>query len=45
MQKVVKEQENLDLIEGMVEDLVIEDQTVKGVILMMEQLIYRKLLF
>ena len=33
MQKVVKEQENLDLIEGMVEDLVIEDQTVKGVIL------------
>ena len=31
MQKVVKEQENLDLIEGMVEDLVIEDQTVKGV--------------
>ena len=33
MQKVVKEQENLDLIEGMVEDLVVEDQTVKGVIL------------
>ena len=33
MQKVIKEQENLDLIEGMVEDLVIENQTVKGVIL------------
>lgn len=33
MQKVVKEQENLDLIEGMVEDLIIENQCVKGVIL------------
>ena len=33
MQKVIKEQENLDLVEGMVEDLIIEDQTVKGVIL------------
>lgn len=27
--KLFKEQENLDLIEGMVEDLVIEDETVK----------------
>lgn len=33
MQKVLKEQENLDIVEAMVEDLIIEDQTVKGVIL------------
>ena len=33
MQKVIKEQENLDLVEGMVEDLIVEDQCVKGVIL------------
>lgn len=33
MQKVIKEQKNLDLIEGMVEDLVVENQTVKGVML------------
>ncbi len=33
MQKVIKEQENLDLVEGMVEDLVVEEGTVKGVIL------------
>lgn len=33
MLKVLQEQENLDIIEGMVEDLIIEDRTVKGVIL------------
>ena len=33
MQKVIKEQKNLDLIEGMVEDLIVEDHVVKGVIL------------
>lgn len=33
MQKVIKEQENLDLVEGMVEDLEIKDGTVQGVIL------------
>ena len=33
MQKVLKEQENLDIVEGMVEDLIVEDNTVKGVIL------------
>lgn len=31
MQKVLKEQENLDILEGMVEDLIVEDQTVKGI--------------
>lgn len=33
MQNILKQQENLDIVEGMVEDLIIEDQTVKGVIL------------
>ncbi len=33
MQQVVKNQENLDIIESMVEDLLVEDHTVKGVIL------------
>ena len=33
MQKILKEQENLDIVEGMVEDLIVEDNTVKGVIL------------
>lgn len=33
MQKVLQEQENLDILEGMVEDLIIEDKCVKGVIL------------
>ena len=33
MQEVLKEQENLDIIEGMVEDLIVEDNCVKGVIL------------
>ena len=33
MLKTLKHQENLQLLEGMVEDLVIEDKTVKGVIL------------
>ncbi len=33
MQKVLKEQENLDIIEAMVEDLIVEENTCKGVIL------------
>ena len=33
MQNILKQQDHLDIVEGMVEDLVIEDQTVKGVIL------------
>lgn len=33
MQNILKQQENLDIVEGMVEDLMIENQTVKGVIL------------
>lgn len=33
MQNILKQQEHLDIVEGMVEDLVIENQTVKGVIL------------
>ena len=33
MQEVLKQQENLDVVEGMVEDLIIEDYVVKGVIL------------
>ena len=33
MLKTLKNQENLELIEGMVEDLIVEDQTVKGIIL------------
>ncbi|HAD23858.1 MAG TPA: tRNA uridine-5-carboxymethylaminomethyl(34) synthesis enzyme MnmG, partial [Kandleria vitulina] len=33
MQKVLKEQENLDIVEAMVEDLIIENQECKGVIL------------
>lgn len=33
MKKVLQQQENLDIIEGMVEDLIIEDNYVKGVIL------------
>ena len=33
MQNVIKETENLDVLEAMVEDLIIEDDTVKGVIL------------
>ena len=33
MQEVLKKQENLDIIEGMVEDLIVEDNCVKGVIL------------
>lgn len=33
MQDILKQQENLDIVEGMVEDLIIEDMTVKGVIL------------
>ena len=33
MQNVIKDTENLDVLEAMVEDLIIEDETVKGVIL------------
>lgn len=33
MQEVIKNQQNLDLVEGMVEDLIVENQCVKGVIL------------
>ena len=33
MRKVLQQQENLDIIEGMVEDLIIEDNCAKGVIL------------
>ncbi len=33
MQNILKQQDNLDIVEGMVEDLIIEDDTVKGVIL------------
>ncbi len=31
MQNVLKKQENLDILEGMVEDLIVEDQKVKGI--------------
>lgn len=33
MQKVLKEQDNLDIVEAMVEDLIVEDDICKGVIL------------
>lgn len=33
MQNVLKQQENLDIVEGMVEHLLVEDQKVKGVVL------------
>lgn len=33
MQKVLKQQENLDIVEAMVEDLIVEDDECKGVIL------------
>ncbi len=33
MQTVIREQENLDVLEAMVEDLIIDNQTVKGVVL------------
>ena len=33
MQNVLKQQDNLSIVEGMVEDLIIENETVKGVIL------------
>jgi len=33
MLKTLKSQENLELIEGMVEDLIVEDKTVKGIVL------------
>lgn len=33
MQEVIKNQQNLDLVEGMVEDLIVENQCVKGVVL------------
>ena len=33
MQNILKQQENLDIVEGMVEDLLIEEKIVKGVIL------------
>ena len=33
MQTVIREQENLDVLEAMVEDLIINNQTVKGVVL------------
>lgn len=33
MQQVLKEQENLDIIEGMVEDLIIDNNQVKGIVL------------
>ena len=33
MLKTLKSQENLELLEGMVEDLIVEDKTVKGIIL------------
>lgn len=33
MQNILKQQENLDIVEGMVEDLLVERETVKGVVL------------
>lgn len=33
MRNILKQQDHLDIVEGMVEDLIIEDMTVKGVIL------------
>ncbi len=33
MQEVLKQQKNLDIMEGMVEDLIVEDNCVKGVVL------------
>ncbi len=33
MQKVLKQQDNLDIVEGMVEDLIVNDDTVCGVVL------------
>lgn len=43
MQEVLKQQENLDIIEGMVEDLIVEDGCVKGVILDNGQEIHGKM--
>ena len=42
MQEVLKKQENLDIIEGMVEDLIVEDNCVKGVVLEDGQKIFGK---
>lgn len=33
MQEILKKQENLDIVEGMVEDLIVEDNCVKGIVL------------
>lgn len=42
MREVLKQQENLDIIEGMVEDLIVEDNCIKGVILANGQKIHGK---
>ena len=43
MQKVLLNQENLTVIENMVTELIVEDNKVKGVVLMMEQNYIQKL--
>ena len=42
MLKTLQEQDNLELLEGMVEDLIVEDKTVKGIRLANNQEIYGK---
>lgn len=43
MQSVLKKQDNLDIIEGMVEDLIVENNCVKGVVLANGELISGKM--
>lgn len=43
MQSVLKKQDNLDIIEGMVENLIIENNCVKGVVLANGELIFGKM--
>ena len=43
MLKTLKNQKNLDLLEGMVEDLIVEDDTVKGIVLSDETKISSKI--
>ena len=42
MQRIIKENENIEIIEDMVEDLIVEDNTIKGVILSNNEKIYAK---
>ena len=42
MQRILKEDKNISIVEDMVEDLIVEDNTIKGVILSNNEKIYAK---